>query len=142
MRVLPLLLRILNLWRLVVPLLITGLGLMVLAATARAEGFQDMDAIIRSLAPIEYLPEHQSLAKGKQRSIVLNILFKLNSSVLIPDAERLETIDWGEERLKVPFNPSDAINRRIEIVALGPFSKREPPKGSPMRETRQKRIIW
>ena len=65
MRVLPLLLRILNLWRLVVTLLITGLGLMVLAATARAEGFQDMDAIIRSLAPIEYLPEHQSLAKGK-----------------------------------------------------------------------------
>ena len=193
--------RVWKLWRIAVTLFVTGLGLMVLAVTARADGFQDMNAIIRGLAPIEYLPEHQGQSKGKLRSIELNIQFKLNSSILTPDAERqldhltvamqskslrlsrfriaghtdasgsgkynqalserravavkkylvangkidadrLETIGWGEDRLKDPLNPSDAINRRVEIVALGPFPKRKPSKGSPKSKTGQKRIRW
>ena len=190
-----------ELWRLTVTLFVMGIGLMGPSATARADGFQDMNAIIRGLAPIEYLPEHGSPAEGKQRSTDLDILFELNSSILTPDAERqldqlaaamqskklrlsrfriaghtdasgsgeynqtlserravavkeyliasrkieaarLEAIGWGEERLKDPLNPAGAVNRRVEIVALGPFPKRELSKRSPRRETGQKRIKW
>ena len=44
------------------------------------------------------------------------------------DAARLETIGWGEERLKDPLNSAGAVNRRVEIVALGPFPKRDSSK--------------
>lgn len=34
------------------------------------------------------------------------------------DAQRLETMGWGEERLKDPANPRGGVNRRVEIVNL------------------------
>lgn len=180
---------------------VVALGLMAYVATARADGFQDMNAIIRGLAPIEYLAEHRGPAKSKLRSMDLDILFELNSFILTSkgerqldqlaaamqsrslrrsrfriaghtdatgggkhnqalserravavkdylvtrrkmDADRIETTGWGEERLKDPLNSAAAVNRRVEIVALGPFPKRESSKRSPRRETGQKRIRW
>jgi len=193
--------RICDLWRIAVTGFAVVFGLTVFAATARADGFQDMNAIIRGLAPIEYLPEHRGPADSKRRSMDLDILFELSSAILTPEAERqldqlaaamqskslrlsrfriaghtdatggggynqalserravavkdylvarrkmdaarLETIGWGEERLKDPLNSAGAVNRRVEIVALGPFPKPDSSKRSPRRETGQKRIRW
>ena len=53
---------------------------------------------------------------------------------------RLETIGWGEERLKNPINPDGASNRRVEVIALSkPRAATDPeiPKGS-----RNKKIDW
>ena len=33
-------------------------------------------------------------------------------------ASRLDTVGWGEERLKDPLNPESGVNRRVEVVAL------------------------
>ena len=137
------------------------------------EGFRDLNAIIRGLGPVEYLPEHG----GKKRAIDLDIRFALNKATLATEAHRqldalaaamvseqlrglrfriaghtdasgpseynrrlserratavktylvklrgidpgrLETVGWGEDRLKVPFNPEDPANRRVEVVSL------------------------
>ncbi len=54
-----------------------------------AEGYQTLNEIIRSLAPIEYLPEHG----GPQPSIDLDIRFALDSAILTLGAKRqLDTL--------------------------------------------------
>ena len=144
---------------------------------AQAAGSRELDAnaILRSLAPIEYLPEHS----GRKRSVDLEIRFKINSASLTAAAERqirelaaalraprmrgapiriaghtdasgsarynkalsarraaavkrhlvrrhgldparIETVGWGEERLKNPISPESAANRRVEVIALTP----------------------
>ncbi len=144
---------------------------------AQAAGSRELDAnaILRSLAPIEYLPEHS----GRKRSVDLEIRFKINSASLTAAAERqirelaaalraprmrgaririaghtdasgsarynkalsarraaavkrhlvrrhgldparIETVGWGEERLKNPISPESAANRRVEVIALSP----------------------
>ncbi len=155
----------------------------------------DANAIIRSLAPIEYLPEHS----GKKRTVDLDIRFEINSAKLSRSAAgqldelaaainapglegtrfriaghtdasgaaaynkalsarraasvkaylvkqrgirsaRLETIGWGEERLKNPINPDGADNRRVEVIVLSKSrtaTEPEVPKGS-----RNKKIDW
>ncbi len=155
----------------------------------------DANAIIRSLAPIDYLPEHS----GKKRTVDLDIRFEINSAKLSRSAAgqldelaaainapglertrfriaghtdasgaagynkalsarraaavkaylvkrrgirpaRLETIGWGEERLKNPINTDGADNRRVEVIAMskpGTTPKPEIPKGS-----RNKKIDW
>ncbi len=134
-----------------------------------------MTAIIRSLGPVEYLPEHG----GKRPSIDLDVRFAFDSAALPPeaarqldqlaaalvserleagrfriaghtdsrgtasynqalserraasvkrylierhgiDASRLDTVGWGEEKLKNPLDPRTAKNRRVEIVSLEP----------------------
>jgi len=53
------------------------------------EGYQTLNEIIRSLAPIEYLPEHG----GSQPSIDLDIRFALDSVILTLGAKRqLDTL--------------------------------------------------
>jgi outer membrane protein OmpA-like peptidoglycan-associated protein len=149
-------------------------GALLLPSTGIAgEEFKDLNAIIRSLGPVEYLPEHG----GKKRAVDLDIRFALNKASLAAEAHRqldalaaamvseqlrglrfqiaghtdasgpseynrqlserraaavktylvkqggikpgrLETVGWGEDRLKVPFNPEDPANRRVEIVVL------------------------
>lgn len=155
----------------------------------------DADAIIRNLAPIDYLPEHS----GGKRTVDLDIRFEINSAKLSRSAAgqldelaaainapglrgtrfriaghtdasgaaaynkalsarraaavkaylvkrrgigpaRLETVGWGEERLKNPINPDSAANRRVEVTALSkPGTATEPkaPRGS-----RTKKIDW
>ncbi len=155
----------------------------------------DANAIIRSLAPIDYLPEHS----GRKRTVDLDIRFEINSAKLSRSAAgqldelaaaingpglertrfriaghtdasgaagynkalsarraaavkaylvkrrgirpaRLETIGWGEERLKNPVNPDGAANRRVEVIAMskpGTTPKPEFTKGS-----RNKKIDW
>ncbi len=58
-------------------------------AADQAHGYQSLNEIIRSLAPIEYLPEHG----GPQPSIDLDIRFALDSAILTPAAKRqLDTL--------------------------------------------------
>lgn len=45
-------------------------------------------------------------------------------------AHRLSVIGWGEERLKRPFDPAAAVNRRVEIsVRLPGLPEKEPLDG-------------
>ena len=140
---------------------------------AQEESFQDLNAIRRGLAPVEYLPEHSG-----RPSIDLDIRFRIGSAELAASsthqldelaaamrtqalaeqrfriaghtdatgsaaynlvlsrrraaavkaylvdrhgiaAARLETVGWGEDRLKDPLNPDSGVNRRVEVVALG-----------------------
>lgn len=142
-------------------------------AADQTAGFQSLNEIIRSLAPIEYLPEHRSPGP----SIDLDVRFALDSATLIPAAERqldalagamrwpglrdarfllvghtdamgtrahnlalserraaavrsylvsrhgidparLDTVGWGEDRLKRPHAPTSGINRRVEVVRV------------------------
>lgn len=57
----------------------------ILAASTALADVKDPNEIIRSLAPIEYLPEHGGQARGP--SIDLSIPFALNSAKLKPGAE-------------------------------------------------------
>ena len=66
-----------------VSVLVSGF-LLVGAATAGAADIMDPNDIIRSLAPIEYLPEHSGGAQGP--SIDLTIPFALDSAKLKPEA--------------------------------------------------------
>jgi outer membrane protein OmpA-like peptidoglycan-associated protein len=60
-------------------------------AEAAEDNYVDLNKIIRSLAPIEYLQEHSG--KRPPRTIDLDIRFKLNSAKLLPEARRqLETL--------------------------------------------------
>lgn len=47
------------------------------------------------------------------------------------DPARLDVAGWGAERPSDPANPSSAINRRVEIVTLGPLGA--PPRPVPVR---------
>ena len=48
----------------------------------------DVDAIIRGLAPMNYLPEHGGKPRARARSIDLSVPFALNSATLTPAATR------------------------------------------------------
>ena len=139
---------------------------------AQDESFQDLNSILRGLAPVEYLPEHAG-----RPSIDLDVRFRLGSAELTAAAmrqldelagamraealsesrfliaghtdatgaaaynrvlsqrraaavkaylvhrhgiaaSRLDTVGWGEERLKDPLNPESGVNRRVEVLAL------------------------
>jgi len=72
------------------PLLLAALGAVAASAVflpsvVVAESYKDLNAIIRSLAPIDYLPEHSG---DKRRAIDLDIRFKVNSARLTPAAVR------------------------------------------------------
>ena len=72
------------------PLLLAALGAVAASAVflpsvVVAESYKDLNAIIRSLAPIDYLPEHSD---DKRRAIDLDIRFKVNSARLTPAAVR------------------------------------------------------
>lgn len=64
--------------------LVTFLG--SFRAEAAEGNYKDPNEIIRSLAPIEYLPEHSG--EKAARTIDLNIRFELNSAKLQPEARR------------------------------------------------------
>lgn len=53
---------------------------------------------------------------------------------------RLETVGWGEERLKAPLTPNGAVNRRVEVTALGPFPEVRRDEGGDAAGT--KSIRW
>ena len=53
-------------------------------APAREAGVVDLNSIIRSLAPIEYLPEHGG--KPRARTVDLQVLFETNRATLRPEA--------------------------------------------------------
>ena len=78
-------------------------------------------------------------ALSERRAVAVKMYLIENGKI---DTDRLETIGWGEERLKNSLNPSNAINRRVEIVALGPFPKSGSVIGSPKYQAGQKRIEW
>ena len=162
---------------------------------AQAPQRVDSNAILRSLAPVEYLPEHS----GNKRTIDLDIRFQVNSATLSRSAigqlnelaaairsprlngvrfriaghtdasraapynkvlsarrattvkqylikrhgirsARLETVGWGEERLKNPINPDGAENRRVEVSVLSP--RRRATKPETGQEPRTKKIDW
>ena len=51
------------------------------------------------------------------------------------DPLRLDAVGWGEERLKNPYAPKSAENRRVEIINLTPLKTRiAPATGSPGKE--------
>ncbi|MDP6390365.1 MAG: OmpA family protein [Alphaproteobacteria bacterium] len=81
---------------------------LVLAVPAAALADEpDANAIIRSLAPITYLPEHGGPPK---RSIDLEVQFKVNSAALTPNARR--TLDV----LGAALNDAKLASSRFEIV--------------------------
>jgi len=165
----------------------TGAPIVVAQAPRRI----DSNAILRSLAPIDYLPEHS----GKKRTIDLDIRFQINSAKLSRSAigqldelaaairaprltavrfrvaghtdasgaapynkalsarraaavksylvkrhgirpARLETVGWGEERLKNPIIPEGADNRRVEVIALSMRQSEKSPR------SRTKKVDW
>lgn len=55
------------------------------------------------------------------------------------DPARLDVVGWGAERPNDPANPASGINRRVEIVTLGPMGA-QPPSGVCPKVTRQHRI--
>ena len=150
-----------------------AIALMAVPSSAQDDSFQDLNTILRGLAPVEYLPEHAG-----RPSIDLDVRFRLGSAELTAAAmrqldelaaamrsqalaesrfriaghtdasgaaaynlvlsqrraaavkaylvhrhgiaaARLDTVGWGEERLKDPLNPESGVNRRVEVVALG-----------------------
>lgn len=64
--------------------LIAAMGNTGAMAAGQDQGFQSLNEIIRSLAPIEYLPEHG----GHGASIDLDVRFALDSATLTPAAKR------------------------------------------------------
>lgn len=42
------------------------------------------------------------------------------------DPARLDAVGWGEERLKNPFDPKSAENRRVEVINLTPLKGKAP----------------
>lgn len=168
-------------------------SLLVAAEAAAAEGVKDLNAIIRALAPIEYLPEHS----GRKRAIDLDIGFALDSATLAAaataqldelaaalnseklaasrfrlaghtdasgpaaynqalsqrraasvkaylverhgvDPARLETVGWGEEKLKDPLAPEAAVNRRVEVALIEDAAATPPEADQP----KQMKIKW
>ena len=70
---------------------------------------------------------NKTLSKKRALSVKSYLAGKLGI-----DPARLDTVGWGEERLKNPFDPKSAENRRVEIVNLTPLkSKTAPAMGSP-----------
>ena len=167
-------------------------GLTCALPAAAEDGVRDLNSIIRSLAPLEYLPEHS----GKPR-VDLDVRFQVNSATLTKQARRqldelggalkserlagqrfrivghtdasggaaynkrlsqqrakavksylvarhriaaasLESIGMGEEQLKNPLRPKAGLNRRVEVLALG------PPPGSKAKKKRsgERKIKW
>jgi outer membrane protein OmpA-like peptidoglycan-associated protein len=43
------------------------------------------------------------------------------------DDARLESEGWGEARLKDPLNPNASVNRRVQVISLGPEAKPAKP---------------
>ena len=162
---------------------------------AQAPRHVDSNTILRSLAPIDYLPEHS----GKKRTIDLDIRFQINSAKLSRSATgqldelamaikaprlkgirfriaghtdasgaapynkalsarraaavkaylvkrhgirsaRLDTVGWGEARLKNPINPDGADNRRVEVTALSTLRRATKPETN--QGSRPKKIDW
>lgn len=75
-----------------------------LAVSAEAP---DATEIIRSLAPITYLPEHGGPPK---RSIDLEVQFKVNSATLTPEARRMLDV------LSAALNDRKLIGSRFAVV--------------------------
>ena len=176
--------------RFVVACLLAGLTSAFPAAAE--DGVRDLNSIIRSLAPLKYLPEHS----GEPR-VDLDVRFQVSSAKLTKQAQRqldelggalkserltgqrfrivghtdasgaaaynkrlsqqrakavkdylvsrhriaaasLESVGMGEEKLKNPLRPKAGLNRRVEVLALGP-----PPqeKAKPKRSGERK-IKW
>ncbi len=63
----------------------SGVLVFAVSTTNASDSVKDPNAIIRALAPIEYLPEHQG--RRPRPAIDLDIRFALNKSVLVPDAK-------------------------------------------------------
>jgi outer membrane protein OmpA-like peptidoglycan-associated protein len=162
---------------------------------AQAPRSVDSNTILRSLAPIDYLPEHA----GKKRAIDLDVRFEVDSAKPTKSAmaqldalavamkgarlgrvrfqiaghtdasgassynkmlslnralavkaylvqrhgiraARLETVGWGEERLKNPINPEGAENRRVEVTVLSAHRKRIRPLNQP--DGGAEKMVW
>ena len=176
--------------RFVVACLLAGLTWALPAAAE--DGVRDLNSIIRSLAPLEYLPEHS----GKPR-VDLDVRFQVNSATLTRQARRqldelggalkserlagqrfrivghtdasggaaynkrlsqqrakavkaylvarhridaasLESIGMGEEQLKNPLRPKAGLNRRVEVLALGPL----PGDKAKAKKSGERKIKW
>lgn len=58
---------------------------------------------------------NQALSEGRAESVRA---FLIDTFVI--DPERLESVGWGESRLKDPSAPTAAVNRRVEITLIVP----------------------
>ncbi len=86
-----------------------------LAAAMRAEALVESRFLIAGHTDATGAAAYNLALSRRRADAVKSYLVRRNGIV----ETRLETVGWGEERLKDPFDPASVVNRRVEVTVLG-----------------------